>query len=312
MDSVDRQFYLQNKSANVGIVNSERKLIIDNNINALSNHPISPFKGSFYKWTSVKFSDGTMFFFLFSYEGLTLESVPHNKGTFIMGNLSAAGLKNTHYNDRFYIIIRYEGEIHGGLAHGLGVFMSSHSCVLYLGEFNLGRMQGCGISYNFTPFNRLIKKGFNYKKAWKLSKKKVMKNIKYGIFFDGTLVSSSKRSFSLNDSYVNKDKELVNSSSAYCNIYEIKGMLCELKNIITQTRMFQFKPGTIVYNDYAFRDFTLLNNQNPSDYPFNTSFLMPGPFGQLFSVPNDKSMKIQMLKTAKNTDYIHNLYNIKV
>jgi len=89
-------------------------------------------------------------------------------------------------------------------------------------------------------------------------------------------------------------------------------MLCELKNIITQTRMFQFKPGTIVYNDYAFRDFTLLNNQNPSDYPFNTSFLMPGPFGQLFSVPNDKSMKIQMLKTAKNTDYIHNLYNIKV
>jgi len=287
MDSIERQFYIENRNIGKGVVyhdNAHNKGIIDNNISLFSNHPTSPFKGESYKWGSMRFSDGTI------YEGLTLENVPHNKGTFVLGNLSVAGLSNTRNNDR------YEGEVHCGMAHGLGIYLSPSKNSVYIGEFNFGNMEGCGIEYSYNQFNNLIQKGFNYKKAWKLSKKAVSNSLRYGIYYNGDLIRSTKR--------------LRNGSTQYCSINEIRGMLSEIKSVITKVRMFQFKPNTLVYNNNRIKNFTLLDTQDPIHYSFNTTFLMPGPLGQLFSIPNDIGIRIQLLKTAINSNFIHNQYNI--
>merc|ERR1712146_26173 len=276
--AANRLFWMENEFVGKGVIRKYSDSIVDNDIYFLSNHPLSPFKGNSYKWNSWIFDHGS------SYEGLTLEDVPHGKGTIIMGNASAAGLTRYGFYDR------YEGEIHAGFAHGLGLFFSSENGELYLGEFNFGKKQGCGIRMNLDKFFLLIKKGFSYKKAWLLSKKYVAKYSKMGTF--------------LNNDFHSKLLESSNFSvDGVCSTMELKGVLCELKNIISRTRMFTFKPNSQLHNKFVNNAYSFINMQHPTMYSFNTGFLAPGPLGQCFSCPNDAKLIKEMNKISLNNNY---------
>mmetsp|Transcript_25139 Transcript_25139/g.35087 ORF Transcript_25139/g.35087 Transcript_25139/m.35087 type:complete len:289 (-) Transcript_25139:237-1103(-) len=283
--AANRLFWIENEFVGKGVVRKYSDEKIDNDMYLLSNHPLSPFKGNAFKWNSWIFDDGT------SYEGLTLEDMPHGKGTIIMGNISAAGLT------RYGLYDRYEGELHAGFAHGLGLFFSSVTGELYLGEFNFGKKQGCGIKIKLDKFFDLIRYGFSYKKAWMLSKKYVSRNSKMG-------------TFSNNDFHLNLSDSSNFSINGICNTLELKGLMCELKNILVRTRMFTFKPNSYVHNKFINNSYTFIDMQHPTLYSFNTGFLAPGPLGQCFSCPNDAILIKEMNKVSLNSNYENLSYNL--
>lgn len=49
--------------------------------------------------------------------------------------------------------------------------------------------------------------------------------------------------------------------------------------------------------------------QDPLHYPHGTKFMAPGPMGQCFPVPDDDSIKQQMMTTAENAEKIYRMYN---
>ena len=71
-----------------------------------------------------------------SYEGLMLNSIPHNKGVLVMGNGLGGGIQKADRGDR------YEGEFDSGFAHGMGQYTSTKGRV-YRGEFTSGMRHGC-------------------------------------------------------------------------------------------------------------------------------------------------------------------------
>jgi len=208
-----------------------------------------------------------------------------------MGNISVGGLVRHSFYDR------YEGEIHAGFAHGLGILMNSSKSSIFLGEFNYGKMKGCGLQLNLKSYFDLVKQGFSYKSAWILSKKSIIQNSKSGTFIDNKHV----KHLSYSSHYV---------ENSTCSVYELKGVLCELKNVIAETRMFQFKPMTSYISPYSNNNLTFLDFQNPILYPFNTKFLAPGPTGQCFSIPNESFILREMTKISRNYNYIYGQYNI--
>ena len=76
--------------------------------------------------------------------------------------------------------------------------------------------------------------------------------------------------------------------------------------------MFQFKPDSLIFNKKNLNDYTFLSLQDPLRYPFCTEFLAPGPIGQCYSVPNDSKIIKEMLKIAKNYNFIYNQYNLSL
>ena len=50
--------------------------------------------------------------------------------------------------------------------------------------------------------------------------------------------------------------------------------------------------------------------QHPLHYPHNTGFLMPGPAGQCFPLPDDTHVKRAMAVAAHNQEVIWNMYNL--
>ena len=50
--------------------------------------------------------------------------------------------------------------------------------------------------------------------------------------------------------------------------------------------------------------------QHPQHYPHNTGFLMPGPAGQCFPLPEDNHVKKAMAVAAHNQEVIWNMYNL--
>nr|BAS01662.1 Morn repeat protein 1 [Lotharella vacuolata] len=292
LDTLVGEFYDAPRWVGKGVIKYDNIQNIDNNTFIFSNHPLSPFKGESFRWNSWKFDDGSI------YEGLTLENVPHGKGTVTLGALSNCGILVKNKNVRLLVLyFRYEGEFYSGFAHGLGSLYQPKTFEIYFGEFTFGKKQGCGLKFNLKSFFTLIDSGFSVKNAWLLSRNRIKKSTVYGYFF--------------NDSFQSKNIKLKKYKIyKYCNIEEIKGTLCEIKNILVKTRMFQFKPDSLVYNKSNLNDYTFLTLQDPLRYSFCTEFLAPGPIGQCYSVPNDSRLIREMLKVAENYNFIYNQYNL--
>ncbi|AIB10033.1 Morn repeat protein 1 (nucleomorph) [Lotharella oceanica] len=280
-------FYRDPRWVGKGVIKSKDINNIDNNTFIYSNHPLSPFKGESFKWNSWNFDDGS------TYEGLTLENTPHGKGIVTLGLISNCGINIKSKNER------YEGEFYSGFAHGLGSLYEPKTFDMYFGEFTFGRKQGCGLKFNLDSFFRLINSGLSVKNAWLLSKNEIKKRAIYGYFHDNIFLSEN-----IQIKYPKIYK--------YCNIEEIRGVLCELKNILVKTRMFQFKPDTLIFNKKNLDEYTFLTLQDPLRYPFCTEFLAPGPVGQCYSIPNDSKMIKEMFKIAKNYNFIYNQYNLSL
>jgi len=285
MDIDESPKTLQLQQVGKGVIKNKKNNQF-NNIAFLTNHPVSPFKGECYKWSSLKYDDGSI------YEGLTLENLPHNKGTFILGNISSGGLKRVSNYDR------YEGETHCGFAHGIGAWFSPFISEIYLGEFVFGWKQGCGMLITLKPLISLINKGLSYNKAMSFSKKLISKKTKIGLF--------RRDQYKVRKNFI----PLMSRREFYCSANEIKGTLCELKNILTKVRMFQYKPGSFVYKD-KYSNFSFISFQDPHNFPFNTTFLAPGPIGQCFSVPNYSNILKEMSKISKNYNFLEKQYNLR-
>jgi hypothetical protein len=153
------------------------------------------------------------------YEGLTRDAVPHGKGTMTFGKQGkGAGIPNTKPGDR------YEGEFHGGFAHGVGMFTDADGSV-FKGEFSAGLRDGCGSEYDLGPWRRRMKDGMEPAKAWREAKEEVQESIRMGTWN--------------NDVFTTGPTDL----GTGCSIGEIKRTMYETDSLVARARMFQFKPG---------------------------------------------------------------------
>ena len=153
------------------------------------------------------------------FEGLTRDAVPHGKGTMTFGKQGkGAGIPNTKPGDR------YEGEFHGGFAHGVGMFTSADG-VIFKGEFSGGLRDGCGGEYNLKAWHKRMKKGMDPAKAWREAKEEIQDSVVMGTWN--------------NDVFTTGPTDL----GTGCSIGEMKRAMCESDSIVARARMFQFKPG---------------------------------------------------------------------
>ncbi|GMH35111.1 hypothetical protein BSKO_02979 [Bryopsis sp. KO-2023] len=248
-----------------------------------SNHPYAPFTGNSLTWESFVFDDGSTF------EGLCREEVPHGKGVIVFGNGWGGGIQQTNNGDMF------EGELYAGFAHGLGMYSSPKSGEVYRGEYYAGKRQGCGVLMNYGPFHKLLDKGENPGAAWDKTKDKIFESAKYGTWKKDYFVSGPEE------------------TGRFCHINEIKGTLEELESVLTQVRMFRYKPegevSTFTAQDASGKPVEPL--QDPLLYPHGTKYLAPGPAGQCFPVPEDERLKGQLVAHAKNHKRIWDMYNLE-
>jgi hypothetical protein len=49
--------------------------------------------------------------------------------------------------------------------------------------------------------------------------------------------------------------------------------------------------------------------QEPLHYPHGTKWMAPGPLGQVHPLPNDKNIRMEMARVAKNHAHIFSMYN---
>lgn len=156
-----------------------------------------------------------------------------------------AGIPNTKPGDR------YEGEFHGGFAHGVGMFTSTDG-VVFKGEFSAGLRDGCGGEYDLGPWHKRMKKGMDPAKAWKEAKEEIQDSVVTGTWN--------------NDVFTTGPTDI----GAGCSIGEIKRTLYETDSIVARARMFQFKPGgdvrSLVESNKLcnFRLYLLLHSQGVS------------------------------------------------
>ena len=121
-------------------------------------------------------------------------------------------------------------------------------------------------------------------KAWKASQEEIEKGSVYGTW--------------IKDSYVGGPDE----SGQLCHMEEIKGTLEEVEEVVARARMFKWKPDGDV-GPWLMRDggeVPAQMQQHPLHYPFNTGFLMPGPAGNAFAIPDDASLRREMATAAQN------------
>ena len=160
------------------------------------------------------------------FEGLTRDAVPHGKGTMTFGKQGkGAGIAGTNPGDR------YEGEFHGGFAHGIGMFTSAEG-VVFKGEFSAGLRDGCGAEYDLGPWRQKMKDGMDPAKAWKEAREEIQQSVVTGTWN--------------NDVFTSGASEL----GSGCSLGEIKKTMYEVDSIVARARMFQFKPGGDVRFSY--------------------------------------------------------------
>ena len=136
-----------------------------------------------------------------------------------------AGIAGTNPGDR------YEGEFHGGFAHGIGMFTSAEG-VVFKGEFSAGLRDGCGAEYDLGPWRQKMKDGMDPAKAWKEAREEIQQSIVTGTWN--------------NDVFTSGASEL----GSGCSLGEIKKTMYEVDSIVARARMFQFKPGGDVRFSY--------------------------------------------------------------
>eukprot|EP00798_Chlamydomonas_sp_ICE-L_P018651 gene18651-25167_t len=96
-----------------------------------------------------------------------------------------------------------------------------------------------------------------------------------------------------------------------CDLAEILGTVQEATEIVQRARMWRWKP----YGEVTLRHTQDAHGnpvdvmQDPLHYPFGTKYMCPGPLGQCHPIPNDQSLRMQMLRIAQNYSRIYEMYN---
>jgi len=219
------------------------------------------------------------------YEGLSVRFFPHVKGTLIAGNGGGGGLRTVKGD-------KYEGQFENGFAHGLGQLTKANGMV-YKGEFRYGKRSGCGVEYNLRPYLRGVKNGQPVDKAWWNAQNQIKKTTKLGTW--------------KHDKFWRRV-----GNPKYCSLAEVKGVEEEALDVVAQARMFQFKPDGDVATMKAQDDhgFPVELLQDPLRYPHGTGFLAPGPMGQCFALPDDRTIKNKMAAAANQHKRIWESYNL--
>lgn len=96
-----------------------------------------------------------------------------------------------------------------------------------------------------------------------------------------------------------------------CDLAETLGTLDEVEEIVARARMWRWKPyGEVTLRfaqDAQGRPVELM--QDPLHYPHGTKWMAPGPLGQCHPLPDDKSIRVEMARVAKNYAHVHRMYN---
>jgi len=81
--------------------------------------------------------------------------------------------------------------------------------------------------------------------------------------------------------------------------------------VITQARMFRWKPGGYATHLKAQDANGLPLNllQDPLHYPQGTKFMAPGPMGQCHEAPEDEDLVNELVRHAANYQRIYDMYN---
>ncbi|CAG9466398.1 unnamed protein product [Pedinophyceae sp. YPF-701] len=254
-----------------------------------SHHPYAPFPGQPLRWQSYVYDDGT------TYEGLMRENIPHGRGVLTVGKggKGGGGLRGQFEDKGLLAGDKYEGEFLAGYATGFGQF-SSDDGTIYRGEWMGGRKNGCGVLSDLKPFFAKVAKGKDPRKAWKESKDEIEASSVYGTWRNDQLVAGP------------------DETGRLCSMGEILGTVEEVDEVVTRSRMFRFKPDGEVSVRYITdgKGTPVDLMQDPLAYPHGTGYLMPGPAGQAYSVPQDKGLRKQMVRAAENHQAIWNMYNV--
>lgn len=253
-----------------------------------TSDPYAPFAfNQGIQWESFYYDDGSI------YEGTMTENFPHGKGVLSIGFMGQCGLitnsvsKETQFGDM------YEGEFNLGFVHGMGKYID-RSGYVYQGEFMAGTKHGCGEIKDFRSYLTRVQSGFDPLKAWKISASDIDTKKIQGTW--------------LND-YFSEGPDRENSGSA-CSPTEIAGVVEESDAIANRSRMFRYKPdgaAQIFYQDSGGIPAKTL--QDPLHYPYGTMFTAPGPASQIFPLPDDDSVKDEMIRVANLWRSIFNDYN---
>ncbi|GBF96794.1 hypothetical protein Rsub_09650 [Raphidocelis subcapitata] len=96
-----------------------------------------------------------------------------------------------------------------------------------------------------------------------------------------------------------------------CDLAETLGTLDEAEEIVARARMWRWKPyGEVTLRfaqDAAGQPVELM--QDPLHYPHGTKWMAPGPLGQVHPLPEDRSIRVEMARAAKNYAHVHRMYN---
>ena len=90
-----------------------------------------------------------------------------------------------------------------------------------------------------------------------------------------------------------------------CDVTTARDSARKAEQIASESRMFMLKPDGAVKKSEG-----IDVDQHPIRYASGQEFLMPGPAGQLFDVPNDEKERDRLHKHAKHAKRIFDRYNI--
>jgi hypothetical protein len=239
------------------------------------------------QWESYYYDDGSI------YEGTMTENFPHGKGVLSIGYSGGGGLLTGASSEDMQFGDLYEGEFSMGFVHGMGKFVNRDG-FLYIGEFMAGMKHGCGELRDLSPYLKNVQLGMDPLMAWHVSAKEIDNSKKQGTW--------------LND-YFSELPDL-DYTGASCTPPEIAGVVEEAEAIANKARMFRYKPdgmGQIFYQDA--KGIPVRTLQDPLHYPYDTTFLAPGPLAQLSVLPDDETLKDEMRRAQNLWRSIYDSHN---
>eukprot|EP00878_Enallax_costatus_P040983 GHUV01047410.1.p1 GENE.GHUV01047410.1~~GHUV01047410.1.p1 ORF type:complete len:403 (+),score=127.19 GHUV01047410.1:585-1793(+) len=94
-----------------------------------------------------------------------------------------------------------------------------------------------------------------------------------------------------------------------CDLAEILGTIDEVEEVVAKARMWRWKP----YGEVTLRFAQDANGapvelmQDPLHYPHDTKWMAPGPLGQCHPLPDDKNIRLEMARVAKNHKHVYSM-----
>jgi hypothetical protein len=239
------------------------------------------------QWESYYYDDGSI------YEGTMTENFPHGKGVLSVGHIGGGGLLTNAFSKEVVFGDVYEGEFNMGFAHGLGRYISRDGYI-YTGEFMAGMKHGCGELKDISHYIKRVQAGIDPRKAWQQSVKDIERTKEMG--------------------YWSKDYKLQKPDTEFignqCPITMVLGYLEEAEQVSTKARLFRYKPDGMAQIFYQeARGIPVKTLQDPLHYPYNTTFLAPGPLAQLHPIPNDISVRNEVTRAQNLWRSIYDSYN---